>query len=87
MTVFAGQRESRSVNSFYSCLLLILLYVFGAALGFYKGAVIFMNWTHILSILTVMSILAVTLLYARQRHKVECKLHVTILLIPIDNIV
>ncbi|KAL3986258.1 Ergosterol biosynthesis ERG4/ERG24 family protein [Acanthocheilonema viteae] len=62
-----GEREWRPVNSFQSCLLVILLFIFGSALGFYKASIIYMNWTQILSLLNFISMIIVLLLYIRQR--------------------
>ncbi|KAM3716626.1 7-dehydrocholesterol reductase [Dirofilaria immitis] len=64
-----GERECHPVNSFQSCLLVILLFIFGSALGFYKASIIYIHWVQILSLLNVVSIVIVLLLYKRQRSK------------------
>ncbi|OZC07208.1 hypothetical protein X798_05786 [Onchocerca flexuosa] len=64
-----GERECHPVNSFQSCILVILLFIFGSALGFYKASIIYIHWVHILSLLNVVSIIIVLFLYIRQRSK------------------
>lgn len=66
-----GERQHHSVNSFYSCLLVVLLFILGSALGFYKGSVIYVNWVATLSLLNVISVVMVLLIYIRQGGKNE----------------
>ncbi|VDN88995.1 unnamed protein product [Brugia pahangi] len=71
-----GERECHPVNSFHSCLLIVLLFIFGSSLGFYKASIIYMNWTQTLSLLNLISIIMVLFLYMRQRNDdfTTCKL-------------
>ncbi|KAK6109049.1 Uncharacterized protein BM_BM1723 [Brugia malayi] len=63
-----GERECHPVNSFHSCLLIVLLFIFGSSLGFYKASIIYINWTQTLSLLNLISIIMVLFLYMRQRN-------------------
>lgn len=51
-----GEQQHLSMNSFYSCLLVLLLYIFGSALNLYKASIIYLHWMETLSLLTVISI-------------------------------
>uniref|UniRef100_A0A915PNY8 7-dehydrocholesterol reductase n=1 Tax=Setaria digitata TaxID=48799 RepID=A0A915PNY8_9BILA len=64
-----GEREKHSVNSFQSCLLVILLFIFGSALGFYKASIIYIHWVETLSLLNMISVIMVLLLYIGRRDK------------------
>ncbi|VDM95651.1 unnamed protein product [Thelazia callipaeda] len=66
-----GEREKRSVNSFYSCLLVILLFILGSALGFYKASIIYLNWIETLLLLNLISMVIILSLFLRQRHRDE----------------
>ncbi|VDM39243.1 unnamed protein product, partial [Toxocara canis] len=61
----SGEREWRRINGFWSCLLILLLYVMGSGLGFYKGSIIYTHWTDILAVLNVLAIALVVMLYAK----------------------
>uniref|UniRef100_A0A9J2P6T4 7-dehydrocholesterol reductase n=1 Tax=Ascaris lumbricoides TaxID=6252 RepID=A0A9J2P6T4_ASCLU len=60
-----GEREWRKLNGFWSCVLVVLLYIMGASLGFYKGAVICSCWTEILSLLNTLSFILAIILYMK----------------------
>ncbi|VDK68308.1 unnamed protein product [Litomosoides sigmodontis] len=62
-----GEREWRLVNSFQSWLLVMLLFILGSALGFYKASIIYMNWVQVLSLLNFISMIMAFFLYIRQR--------------------
>ncbi|VDK49083.1 unnamed protein product [Anisakis simplex] len=61
----AGEREWRRINSFWSCLLINLFYLMGITMGFYKGSVIYTNWTEILALCNLLSIAIAVLLYLK----------------------
>lgn len=63
----SGERERKNISGFSSFILLILLYVLGAALKFYKGSIVYEQWTEILSLLNVLSFVVVIVLYVKAR--------------------
>uniref|UniRef100_A0A0N4VBH7 Ion_trans domain-containing protein n=1 Tax=Enterobius vermicularis TaxID=51028 RepID=A0A0N4VBH7_ENTVE len=61
----SGERVWKKLNGFVSYILLLLLYILGAALRFYRGSIIYEQWAEVLSLLNLLSFATVLLLYTR----------------------
>lgn len=61
----SGEREWKKINGFASYILVLLLYVLGSALGFYRGSVIYEQWTELLSLFSLLCVVCVVVLYIK----------------------
>lgn len=53
---FTGYKFRTKHNSFDSCVLICLLYLFGASIGLYDGDIIYKHWVGIMFVLSLLSI-------------------------------
>ncbi|VDN60720.1 unnamed protein product [Dracunculus medinensis] len=55
------------VNTFPSCLLVVLFFIMGSTLGFYRATIFYSNWISIISLLNIVSLLITFILYVRRQ--------------------
>lgn len=63
----SGCESKREVNTFPSCLLVVLFFIMGSTLGFYRATIFYSNWISIISLLNIVSLLITFILYVRRQ--------------------